>query len=248
VCGVCGVWVCACACGACMCVCVCVCVCVGLLVGQLPSGAMTLRWNAWAAGVANPSPLPRTWSVRLNNELTLLIEPQPHGGSPHLEGPGMWHELPRRPLLRQRPSPHTKIILPWLLLLLLLVLDACASAKNEERQSTSTMGHVGCSDSEGDFLQEEVDEGTDKHTTIIVVVLSWCVSCVGDEGPSQKPKLCFSHRGKQKPQRRCQLHWHWQRNQPQCHCTFVRTNQPRTDWCQASRFEALERPLSLTIN
>ena len=28
----------------------------------------------------------------LNDKLTLLFKPQPHGDSPHLRGPGMWHE------------------------------------------------------------------------------------------------------------------------------------------------------------
>jgi hypothetical protein len=82
----------------------------------------------------------------------------------------MWHELPRWLLLRQGPSPHTKIILPLLFLLPLLVLDACASAKNEERQSTPIMGNVAWSDSKGDFLQEEVDEGADERTTIFQVL------------------------------------------------------------------------------
>jgi hypothetical protein len=71
-----------------------------------------------------------------------------------------------------------------LFLLRLLVLDTCTSAKNEERQSMPIMGNAGWSDSKGGFLQEEADEGTDKRTTIVVVVLSWCVSCVGDEGPA----------------------------------------------------------------
>jgi hypothetical protein len=64
-----------------------------------------------------------------------------------------------------------------------VVLDACVSTKNEECQSPPIMGNVIWSDPKGDFLQEQVNEGTDKHTTIIVVVLSWCVSCVCDDGP-----------------------------------------------------------------
>ena len=35
----------------------------------------------------------------------------------------------------------------------------------------------------GTSCKEEVDEGTNKRTTVVVVVLSWRVSCVVDEGP-----------------------------------------------------------------
>ena len=92
--------------------------------------------------------------------------------------------MPRRLLLRQRPSPHTiKLILPLFSTAAAVGLDACASTKNEECQAMPIMGNVVWSDLKGNFLQEEVDEGTDKCTTVVVVVLSWCVRCVGDEGP-----------------------------------------------------------------
>jgi hypothetical protein len=91
--------------------------------------------------------------------------------------------MPRRLPLQQRPSPHTKIILPLLLLLLLLVLDACTPAEDEKRQVTAVDGNVAWSELGFHILHEEVNEGTDEHTTIVGVVLLWCVCCAGDEHP-----------------------------------------------------------------
>ena len=63
------------------------------------------------------------------------------------------------------------------------MLDACAPAENEKRQATAIDGNVAWSESELLILHEEVNEGTDKHTTVVGVVLLWCVCCAGDERP-----------------------------------------------------------------
>jgi hypothetical protein len=57
------------------------------------------------------------------------------------------------------------------LLLLLLLLDASVSANDEKCQAMMTVGNFTWSELKGDFLQEEVDESTDKCTTIFGVVL-----------------------------------------------------------------------------
>ena len=66
----------------------------------------------------------------------------------------MWHEHAPVGCYSDR-GPHHKLNkqIYLFLLSLLLVLDACAPAKNEERQATPIMGNVVWSDSEGNFLQ-----------------------------------------------------------------------------------------------